>query len=115
MVNCSFWARLSSKDKETCDKTEQFDQLLQISNLIQNGDETTIYEETGCKFSCEKFTYEMRPTRPLERDDQMFNYMNYSSNNLFYFEFSFKTGDYMEFKQVRHQMPEPACILFHLT
>ena len=103
MVNCSFWARLSSKDKETCDKTEQFDQLLQISNLIQNGDETTIYEETGCKFPCEKFNYELRPTRPLQSYDYMYQQLNESSD-LLHFEFTFKTGDYMEFKQVRQLM-----------
>ena len=72
--------------------------------MMQNSDEMKIYEETGCLFSCEKFVYELRPKGSLTRDPDVFRTMfpefEYVSD-LVSIHFYFKSGDYMEFEQVR--------------
>ena len=71
---------------------------------MQNSDETKIYEETGCLFSCDKFAYELTPTGPLERDDYIFYalFPEFETiSDILHIDLYFKTGDYMEYEQVR--------------
>ena len=102
LINCSFWAKQADKSREICDEPEHFDALLRLNHIMQNSDETKLYEETGCLFSCEKFEYELHP-KSLKRDDgvfcTMFPELEYVSD-VFHIDFYFKSGDYMEFEQV---------------
>ena len=71
---------------------------------MQNSDETKMFEETGCLFSCEKFAYELRPEGSLIKDDGVFRAM-FSEfehvSDILNIHLYFKSGDYLEFEQVR--------------
>ena len=103
-TNCSFWAKRADKSKVICDEPGQYDTLLHLSNVMENRDETKIYEATGCLFTCERFAYELRPVRPLQPDYSIFRHFYAEFENvsdIVYLDFTIKTGDYMEFEQVR--------------
>ena len=87
-----------------CKEPEQFEALLRFNKIIENSDEMKIYEETGCLFSCEKFVYELHPKGSLTRDRGAFHtiFPEFEDvSDLIGVRLYFKSGDYMEYEQVR--------------
>ena len=111
-TKCSFWAKKADKSKAICDKREEYDTLFRLNKMIANADEKNISEETGCLFSCEKFAYDLRPLRPLEKFESISQDLAYQYTGEFeqvstilQLDFTMLTGNYMEFSQVRIKYP----------
>jgi hypothetical protein len=85
-LGCGFPLYKSTSVKSKCNTSSQYKQLLNITERLQSGNATEIYEMTGCLSSCERDIYRMEKAAKKSIDRWT------GSQQWLQLKFSFETG-----------------------